>query len=149
MFLLKLIVNVHSHNDRVVGAVTPVSRVVAGVTPLTSQMIVGPSSIVAKMRGPLIVEVMEKEESVSAMKVCVMRRGRRTPHLGVCRTRLDRRGKLPSNLLTSLSEPVTTIGSRVVALDSSGAAGALVETTVHQGTLLRGPDVAYRVGALR
>ena len=92
---------------------------------------------------------MEKEESVSARKVCVMRRGRRTPHLGVCRTRLDRRGKPPSNVLTSLSEPVTTIGGRVVALDSSGAAGALVETTVHQGTPLRAPEVAYRVGALR
>ena len=60
MFLLKLIVNVHSHNDQVVGVVTLVIRVVAGVTPLTSQMIFGPSRIVVKMRGPLIVEVMEK-----------------------------------------------------------------------------------------
>ena len=78
-----------------------------------------------------------------------MRCGRCTPHLGVRRTRLDRRGKFSNNALTSLSEPVTTIGSRVVVLGRSGAVGMLVETTAHQGTLLRGPEVAHRVEALR
>ena len=149
MFPLKLIVNIHSHDDRMVGVITLVIRVAAGMTPMIRRTVVKTTRMAGRMPGTLIVKVMGKEVSVSATQVCVMRRGRRTPHHGVCRTRLDRRGKLASNVLASLSDPVTTTGSRVVALDSSGAAGALVETTVHQGTPLRGPEVAYSVGALR
>ena len=111
--------------------------------------VVKTTRIASRMRGTLIVEVMGKEVSVSATKVCVMRRGRRMPHPGDCRMRLGRRGKLPSNLLTSLSDHVTPIGSRVVAPDNSGAAGALVEMTFHQDTQSRAPVGASHVGVLR
>ena len=76
MFHQKTKVNVHSHDDRVVGTVTLAIRVVAGVTPMIRQTVVRTMGIVDLRQDTLIAEVTGGQVSVTVMKVGVMRHGR-------------------------------------------------------------------------
>ena len=130
MFPRKIKVEVLSHDDRVVGEVKPAIRVVAGVMPTIRQTVVRLMVIVDLRQDTLIAEVTGGKVSVIAMKVGVMRLGRRVMPPGDCLMRLDSRVTPPSNLLTLLGGHVTPIGSRVASPGNSGAAGALAGTTV-------------------
>ena len=119
MFPQKIKVEVHSHDDQVVGTVTLAIRVVAGVTPMIRQTVVRTMGIVDLRQETLIAEMTGGKVSVIAMKADVMRLGSR----------------------------VTPPGSRVTPPGSSGAVGALAVTWDPRNMWLRALVVAPLVGA--
>ena len=96
MFSQKVKVNVHSHDDRVVEAVTLAIRVVAGVTPMIRQTVVRTMGIVDLRQDTLIAEMTGGKVSVTVMKVGVMRPGRRVTPPGDRLMRPDSRVTPPS-----------------------------------------------------
>ena len=119
MFPQKIKVEVHSHDDQVVGKVKLAIRVVVGVMPMIRQTVVRLMVIVDLRQDTLIAEMTGRKVSVTATKAGVMRIGSR----------------------------VTPLGSRGTPPGSSGVAGALAVTWDPRNMWLRALVVAPLVGA--
>ena len=82
MFPQKIKVEVHSHDDQVVGKVKLAIRVVAGVMPMIRQTVVRLMVIVDLRQDTLIAEMTGRKVSVTATKTGVMRPGSRVRQPG-------------------------------------------------------------------
>ena len=82
MFPQKIKVEVHSHDDQVVGKVKLAIRVVVGVMPMIRQTVVRLMVIVDLRQDTLIAEMTGRKVSVTATKAGVMRLGSRVTQPG-------------------------------------------------------------------